>query len=167
MATKRNPPAWAMRRATATDRVAVKNALAQNQMQTNWSSCDGLKSWAKKQGWRTPLFNFESAFYQNMLENDANFALALAESGLEVTIPKAAYTVSDKKLGELDQEYADHKWGAVVEGLREIRRAVEAGVVVHVDGETLNSFGSFYTWANGRYHALEDGYDSWIGDDAS
>jgi hypothetical protein len=54
-----------------------------------------------------------------------------------------------------------------VESLREVRRAVEAGVVVHVDGKQLTSFDSFYSWAHGRYHALEDGYDSWIGDDKS
>lgn len=47
----------------------------------------------------------------------------------------------------------------------EICRVVEAGVVVEIDGTTLNSWGSFYTWAHGRYHMLEDGYDSWIGDD--
>jgi hypothetical protein len=156
-----------MRRATADDRMDVKNAQAQSHMQTNWTTCDGLKSWAKKQGWPTPWFNFEDAFYQNMLENDANFALTLAESGLKITIPKAEYTISDEKLRELDQEYADHEWGYVVEGLREIRRAIEAGVVVHVDGETLKSFDRFYTWAHDRYHALEDGYDSWIGDDVS
>jgi hypothetical protein len=45
----------------------------------------------------------------------------------------------------------------LVEELREIRRAGE--------GKTLRSFQSFYDWAHGRYHALEDGYDSWIGDD--
>jgi hypothetical protein len=31
----------------------------------------------------------------------------------------------------------------------------------------LSSFQSFYDWAHGRYHVLEDGYDSWIGDDDS
>ena len=57
------------------------------------------------------------------------------------------------------------QWGVLVEALREIRRAVEAGVAVKVEGKTLRDFDSFYTWAHGRYHALEDGYDSWIGDD--
>ena len=57
--------------------------------------------------------------------------------------------------------------GVLVAGLREIRRAVAAGVVVYVDGKTLRSFGSFYNWAHGRYDALEEGYDSWIGDDKS
>jgi hypothetical protein len=47
------------------------------------------------------------------------------------------------------------------------RRAVEAGVVVTIAGETLKSWSGFYTWAHGRYHTLEDGADSWIGDDAS
>ena len=28
----------------------------------------------------------------------------------------------------------------------------------------LTTWQSFYDWAHGRYHMLEDGYDSWIGD---
>ena len=61
--------------------------------------------------------------------------------------------------------YAERSWRWLVESLREIRRAVEADVVVEIDGQQLKSFGSFYTWAHGRYHVLEDGYDPWIGDD--
>ncbi len=58
-------------------------------------------------------------------------------------------------------------WGSLVEALRAIRRAVEAGVVVHIEGEQpLLSWQHFYQWAHGRYHMLEDGYDTWIGDDA-
>jgi hypothetical protein len=101
-----------------------------------------------------------------MLENDANFALALTDSGLEITIPKQTYTLSDETLKKFDQAYEDHQWNWLVERLREIRRVVEAGVVVTVDGETLKSWSDFYTWAHGRYHVLEDGADKWIGDDS-
>jgi hypothetical protein len=61
------------------------------------------------------------------------------------------------------------RWGWLVEELREIRRAVEAGVVVKVEGTqtVLKTWQGFYDWAHGRYHMLEDGYDSWIGDDNS
>ena len=57
--------------------------------------------------------------------------------------------------------------GLASRGTREIRRAVEAGVVVKVEGTqtVLKTWQSFYDWAHGRYHMLEDGYDSWIGDD--
>jgi hypothetical protein len=46
-------------------------------------------------------------------------------------------------------------------------RLVEAGVLVKVEGTptVLDSWQSFYAWAHGRYHMLEDGYDRWIGDD--
>jgi len=55
----------------------------------------------------------------------------------------------------------------LVEDLREIRRAVEAGVAVTVEGEgLLLNWQGFYRWAHGRYHMLEDGYDKWIGDDS-
>lgn len=59
------------------------------------------------------------------------------------------------------------RWGALVEERRQIRRLVEAGVTVKVEGTptVLGSWQSFYAWAHGRYHALEDGYDRWIGDD--
>ncbi|HET8798916.1 MAG TPA: hypothetical protein VFO89_14580, partial [Thermoanaerobaculia bacterium] len=58
------------------------------------------------------------------------------------------------------------QWGLLVEMLREIRRAVEAGVVVRVEeGVELRDWQSFYNWAHGRYHALEDGSDAWIGHD--
>lgn len=60
-----------------------------------------------------------------------------------------------------------NSWGALVEELRAIRRAVEAGVVVYIAGEQpLSNWQQFYRWAHGRYHMLEDGYDKWIGDDA-
>ena len=59
-------------------------------------------------------------------------------------------------------------WGILVEELRKIRRLVETGVTVKIEGTqiALNSWQGFYEWAHGRYHALEDGYDAWIGNDA-
>jgi hypothetical protein len=88
------------------------------------------------------------------------------------------YIITIEMLKELDEmyEYVEditpvlkrHRdWGALVEALRDIRRRVEAGVTVRIEGtETvLTEWGNFYEWAHGRYHALEDGYDRWIGDD--
>jgi hypothetical protein len=88
-------------------------------------------------------------------------------------MPEKTYIVSLEKLQELDALYEARSanrrptdWGALVEKLREIRRAVEAGFVVQIEGgPQLRSWSSFYTWAHGRYHMLEDGYDKWIGDD--
>jgi hypothetical protein len=90
------------------------------------------------------------------------------------------YTVTIEMLKELDALYEETedmgvlgrrptRWGTLVEELRKIRRLVEAGVKVKVEGTqtVLNTWQSFYDWAHGRYHALEDGYDSWIGDDDS
>ena len=113
-----------------------------------------------------------------MLENKENFERAINESSIEIHIPKRDHTISIETLRELDALYEERedtgvlgrrpaRWGGLVEELREIRRAVEAGVVVKVEGTqtVLNTWQSFYEWAHGRYHALEDGYDSWIGDD--
>ena len=59
-----------------------------------------------------------------------------------------------------------HDSASMVEALRAIRRAVEAGVVVQVEGaQEMRTWQGFYDWAHGRYHMLEDGYDRWIGDD--
>ena len=163
---KPNLPEWAVKPATPADRLATKQAYENATLQSNWDTCPSLKSWAKAQGWPTSWFNFQSTFFNTMLEDDANFALALTDSGLEITIPKQTYTFSDESLKKFDQAYEDHEWDWLVESLREIRRAVEAGVVVTIHGETLKSWSSFYTWAHGRYHILEDGADKWIGDDS-
>lgn len=161
-----NLPTWAVNPATPSDHLATKHAYENGTMQSNWYTCPSLKSWAKEQGWPTSWFNFQATFFKTMLENDANFALALIDSGLEITIPKQTYTFPDETLKKFDQAYDDHEWDWLVERLREIRRAVEAGVVVTIDGETLKSWSGFYTWAHGRYHVLEDGADKWIGDDS-
>ncbi len=78
-------------------------------------------------------------------------------------------------LRTLDAMYAERSasgrptsWRALVEELRRIRRAIEAGAVVEIEGEgTLRTWQEFYSWAHGRYHMLEDGCDPWIGDDSS
>lgn len=83
--------------------------------------------------------------------------------------------ISTESLRTLDAMYAERSasgrptsWRALVEELRKIRRAIEAGAVVEVEGEAaLRTWQEFYSWAHGRYHMLEDGCDPWIGDDSS
>lgn len=109
-----------------------------------------------------------------MLQTREHFALAIEQSGIKIHIPREDYTISGEMIRELDALYESRSssgrpdsWGSLVEELREIRRAVEAGVVVHIAGEQpMRSWQQFYTWAHGRYHMLEDGYDTWIGDDS-
>ena len=187
------PPLWAMNIAKPGDRDAAARAHQRGTLKTNWDvfraygfevniaggqKIDGPpKAWAKAQGWPTPWFSsFRSAFLTKMLESDENFDLAVTESGVKIYFPKKEHILSENDLKSLDAMYKARKnmgalgrrptrWGQLVEELREIRRAVEAGVAVKVEGKTLRDFDSFYTWAHGRYHALEDGFDSWIGDD--
>jgi hypothetical protein len=142
-------------------------------MQIKWPNRKALSDWTKLQGWPTPWFGFEAAFLAKMFESQMNFEQAINESGIEIHIPQQAYTLSVERLKELDALYAERspsgrpvRWGILVEELREIRRAVEAGVVVQVEGgPNLQTWQGFYDWAHGRYHMLEDGYDKWIGDD--
>lgn len=88
------------------------------------------------------------------------------------------YVLPIEKLKELDALYEQTEdlgilgrrptgWGQLVEELREIRRIIESGANLRVEGTStvLSTWQSFYNWAHGRYHALEDGYDSWIGND--
>ncbi len=109
-----------------------------------------------------------------MLETKENFELAIEKSGVEIQIPKQNYTLSSEMILELDALYEERsstgrptEWGILVEKLREIRRAVEAGVAIDIEGEQpILNWQDFYSWAHRRYHMLEDGYDKWIGDDS-
>ena len=163
--------------ATPADWLVAQKAHERGQMQIQWPERKQLRTWAKQHGWPTPFFGFEDAFVATLLKTDENFSLGLT-SGIVLHLPRASYPISAERLADLDALYAERlptgrpgEWGTLVEELREIRRAVEAGVIVTIEGPTvkdnlkLNSFTAFYTWAHGRYHMLEDGYDRWIGDD--
>lgn len=86
--------------------------------------------------------------------------------------------LSHQRLEEMDSLYDEMvdmgvlgmrptRWGELVEILRRYRRAIEADVVIEVEGREIRSVMSYLQWAHARYHALEDGYDSWYGDDDS
>lgn len=170
----KNIPAWALQAATSDDHGAAQEAHRQGHMHIRWPNASALRTWAKQQGWPTPLFSFEQTFTAHMLATTENFALAIQKSGIEVDIPRQSYAITSEQLRELDALYEERSssgrptgWGVLVEELRELRRAVEAGVAVTVEGEgLLLSWQDFYHWAHGRYHMLEDGYDKWIGDDS-
>jgi hypothetical protein len=167
-------PAWAMRRAAAEDYDAARDANSRGVLRIEWPDRKALREWSRRHGWRTRgWFGFEDAFLGKLLESAPNFECALGESGIELHLPRQEYTLSLERLQELDALYAERRpdglpasWGLLVEELREIRRAVEAGVVVQVEGgPRLRTWGGFYEWAHGRYHALEEGVDQWMGDD--
>lgn len=167
-------PAWALRSATAEDHVFAQEAHRHGSMHITWPNERALRIWAKQQGWSTPLFGFEEAFIAQMLETKEHFERAIKESGIEIDLLRREYTITNEKIRELDALYEERSssgrptsWGALVEELRDIRRAVEAGILITIEGEqTIQSWQSFYSWAHGRYHMLEDGYDTWIGDDS-
>ena len=173
-----NLPDWAMKVVTLEDRdfFKIHQAYRRNRVQIVYPEHKALRVWAKAQGWSTPWFGFEAAFAAKMFESEQTFDLALKESGIEIHAPQEEYILSQKMIEELDDLYNSRSssgrpasWGTLVAELREIRRGVEAGVKVKITGTdtVLTSWQSFYDWAHGRYHMLEDGYDSWIGDDKS
>jgi hypothetical protein len=162
-----------MRRAAAEDYGVVQAAHRRGALQIKWPDLKALRDWSRLQGWPTPWFGFEAALLAKLLESQLNFACALNESGIELHIPQREYTLSLERLQELDALYEKRSpsgrpagWEPLVEELREIRRAVEAGVVVQVEGgPRMQTWQGFYEWAHGRYHMLEDGSDHWIGED--
>ncbi len=168
-------PVWALRTATPEDQSLAREAQRLGRLRLRWPDRKALRAWAREHGWPAPWLGFEEAFAARMLEDEESFELALGASGIEVLLPRGDYTIPAEKLRELDALYEERSadgrptsWGFLVAELREIRRAVEAGVVVKVEeARELGTWQGFYDWAHGRYHALEDGYDHWIGDDRS
>lgn len=163
-------PSWAQTTAEPQDYAAVLARHGHDPDMIRWPDLGKLKLWARQQKWPVPWFGFQRAFVRKMLENEDNFHRAIRLSGLVCVIPKSEHQVSARELRELDDLYleAGRSWDALVVGLRELRRAVEAGVAISIeDGPTLRSWQAFYSWAHGRYPRLEEGCDHWIGDDAS
>lgn len=171
---KSDIPAWALSTATVEDYAGVQDSHSRGTMHIKWPERSALRRWAKLHGWPTPWSGLENAFLAKMLASPTNFTQAISESGIEIQIPRQEYTFSAARVDELDALYAERSpsgqpssWGILVQDLRELRRAVEAGVVVQVeDGPRLQTWQGFYAWAHGRYHMLEDGYDRWVGDDS-
>lgn len=87
--------------------------------------------------------------------------------------PKREIILPPEKLERFDALYERGEalgqaagWGTLVDELRELRRAVEAGAVLKVEGEPpIHDWQTFYSWAHGRYYKLEEGCDKWIGHD--
>ena len=167
-------PAWALQTATSDDHTLAQEAHRHGTLRITWPDTNALRAWAKLQGWPTPWFDFEDAFLAHLLATDTNFASAMATSGITIQFPKQQCTLSGETLRELDALYNTRSangrptgWDILVEELRDIRRVVEAGITIHVEGEQpIQNWQQFYAWAHGRYHMLEDGADKWIGDDA-
>lgn len=183
-------PSWLLRPVGAGELEIAKTARQDQVLVVGWRhrpedrgarpGAEPAVAWARRQGWRISRWkawwSAEDAFLDAMLEDEARYELALRESGVELFVPKARHEVSAAELQELDELYAatetmgalgrrPTRWGELVEELRVLRRAVEAGVVLEVEGREIRSWGQFYGWAHGRYHGLEDGVDAWIGDD--
>ena len=166
-------PEWASREAGPGDLRAALDAQRRGSLQAAWPDRKALRRWAKSQGWPAPWLGFDKAFLARMLEDEASFDRAIRESGLGLRVPRQDCTIPAEKLRVLDALYDERSesgqpvgWRSLVSELREIRRAVEAGAVVTVEGgPSLRSWQGFYDWAHGRYHMLEDGCDKWIGND--
>jgi hypothetical protein len=164
-------PGWAIRKAGPEDRSDVQEAFAKGTVAVEWPDTSYLRSWAKQRGWPAPIIGFRGRFTRKFLSSDEDYYHAISGSGIEIRIPVRQHQISTRELKELDDLYesrGEHGypdcWEILVENLREIRRACEANVHVTVDGKELNAK-NFYSWAHGRYHALEDGCDKWIGND--
>ena len=168
-------PSWALKTADPEDYAAVVARPRPDFDKIRWPDLRKIKTWARQQRWPVPYFGFKRAFVSKMMESEDSFRRAVWLSGIAWEIPKPEHHLSAQELRDLDELYQEPvasqrsgSWAALVIGLREIRRAVEAGVAIAIeDGPTLRSWQAFYSWAHARYPRLEEGCDHWIGDDAS
>lgn len=166
-------PAWALSNAEPEDYAALAARPRPDPELIRWPDVGKLKIWARQQRWPVPFFGFKRAFVTRMLEDEDSFRRAVRLSGIVWVMPKAEHRLSAREVSDLDLLYQEPvavqragSWRALVIGLREIRRAVEAGVGISIeDGPTLRSWQDFYSWAHGRYPGLEEGCDLWIGSD--
>jgi hypothetical protein len=158
-------PTWAVRKATSSDREEAAKAYKVGTAKINIRNDASVRSWMKDKGWKRSWLFLQESFIKQLFFSEENYRLALKDKVVEILIPKTMVTISEKRLNDIDQSYADRSFSYVVESLREMRRAVEAGVTIEVDGKELKSWNSWYTWAHARYHLLEEGSDEWIGDD--
>jgi hypothetical protein len=169
------PPDWAMRPVEVEDRASMDKLLRRGLVEITWPEIKKLKRWAREHHWPAPWFGFKQSFIAQMLENDSKFLMGVKNSGIKLSVPKKQVDFDAYQLRDLDELYmarnADGRprdWNLLVGELRMLRRAVEAGVALKVDeAHTLRSWQGFYTWASSRYPGLEEGCDSWIGDDGS
>jgi hypothetical protein len=170
-----NLPSWALKTAEPEDYPALAGGRRPDPDMIRWPDPAKLKAWARQQRWPLPFFGFKRAFVDKMMESEDSFRRAVRHSGIAWVIPKSAHLLSAGELRDLDDLYREPaaeqrrgSWNALVIGLREIRRAIEAGVAITIEGgPTLRSWQAFYSWAHARYPGLEEGSDHWIGDDAS
>jgi hypothetical protein len=168
-------PDWAMRPVEVEDRENMSSLLRRGLVKITWPEISKLKRWAREHHWATPWFGFKETFIRQMLESDSKFLMGLNNSGIRVSVPKKQVDFDAYQLRDLDELYKARdddgrpgNWNQLVRELRDLRHAIEAGVALKVDAtHTLRSWQDFYTWAHSRYPGLEDGCDSWIGDDRS
>jgi hypothetical protein len=99
-------PMWALRSAHADDYDAVQDAYRRGTAQITWPDRQALRNWTRHAGWPTPRFGFENAFINQLLADEANFARALAECGIIITIPRQDVAMTAAQRDELDALYA-------------------------------------------------------------
>lgn len=163
-----------MRPASGADRERAAAAHRAGTLVVDWPPRKALRAWARDHDWPAPRIHFDGAFFRKLFESDETFALGLADSGLGLRLPVERHRVSLEDLLDFDAAYESlggngrpDRWGELVARLRGLRRAIEAGIEVEVGNHVFHHVGSFLIWAHARYGALEEGYDSWIGDDES
>lgn len=155
-------PTWALEKAEPQDRDRARNAYQKKTGRFTITNRATLKDWMKAQAWKQSRFALEGSFYKQCFQDDDYFRTALEEQVVEMWIPKQSHQVSKTDLASMDKDYNDREWAAAVAQLKDIRRAIDAGVTIEVDGQTFKSSGSFYNWAHKRYHSLEEASDDWI-----
>lgn len=157
-------PNWALEKAGPHDRVRAKEAYEKETGRFTVPNRVSLKDWMKAQGWKRSWISLEGSFYKQCFQDDSLFQLALKEEMVDIWIPKEVCQISVADLASMDKDYDAQDWSTAAAKLRDIRRAIDAGVIIEIDGQSFKSSGSFYTWTHQRYHALEEISNEWMMD---
>ncbi|MCB0689644.1 MAG: hypothetical protein KDC53_24055 [Saprospiraceae bacterium] len=153
--TKSKSPDWEL----------VKKAHQAGTVKIELLNDASLRSWMKGNGWKSSWIFLEESFKKQLLSEEWKYRQALEGGIVEIMIPKDKVNISGETLKDLDESYEERSWSSLVESLRDMRRAVEAGVILEVEGKPIKTWNAWYSWAHSRYPGLEEGSDLWIGDD--
>lgn len=158
-------PNWALEKAGPHDRVRAKEARQKDTGRFTLPNRVSLKEWMKARGWKRSWISPEGSFYKQCFQDDTLFQLVLKEKMVDIWIPKQSHRISEADLAAINRDYEAQDWSATAAQLRDIRRALGAGVIIEIDGQSFKSSGSFYTWVHQRYHALEGISNEWMTDE--
>lgn len=153
---------WFLKKAGVDDYEKARKVLSDLDGKIEFRDRKNLYTWMKKSGWKPNWFFVEQSFRKRIVEEEKRFRQAIAEKKATIMIPVDSYRCDNKYLEDLDQDYENGDYDGMVSSLSDLRRAIDAGVLVLIDGNSFDDSSKFYNWVHKRWHLLEECADKWI-----